>query len=390
MIPRDSETRTTIWLPYRQMKDGKKLAILTHHPGLTLSYARVAREVGYGLERLGFRVTWLGLPLPRTSPASHRQAVMLPQTQTLHALANWLEAHRPEVLLTIGDPWMFPGIPSLTRKTATKWLAYFPVDGLPLPEGWETWIHDCHAPVVFSRFAHDVVFDATGVRPPVAPHGVDAGQFHPTDRVEAKSQVGVEGFVVGTVAANQQRKNLPALLEAFARFAKDKSDVQLYLHTPVTGPCWDLLQLARHLDIEPRTRATLNYDPARGLPDEQMRTIYNSFDVFVLPTMAEGFGLPLIEAQACGVPTLATDFSACSELLPDAFQRLRIRARLTMQRNIEQAVVDVDDIVEKLQTLYDDPELRSRLSIAGIANAMTHTWDRCAAILADEAGRLAS
>ena len=61
-----------------------------------------------------------------------------------------------------------------------------------------------------------------------------------------------------------------------------------------------------------------------------------------------------------------------------------------MQRNIEQAVVDVDDIVEKLQTLYDDPELRSRLSIAGIANAMTHTWDRCAAILADEASRLAS
>jgi len=61
-----------------------------------------------------------------------------------------------------------------------------------------------------------------------------------------------------------------------------------------------------------------------------------------------------------------------------------------MQRNLEQAVVDVDDIVEKLQTLYDDPELRSRLSVAGIANATAHTWDRCAAILADEASRLAS
>jgi len=107
--------------------------------------------------------------------------------------------------------------------------------------------------------------------------------------------------------------------------------------------------------------------------------VYNAMDVFVLPTMAEGFGLPIVEAQACGVPALATDFSSCPELLPDDFCKLRVKATLVMHRNIEQAVVDVDDIVEKLEMVYADPGLRSRLAVAGRQLISKFTWDACAA-----------
>lgn len=360
------------------MPAGMRVAILAHHPGLTLSYARVAREVGYGLERLGAAVTWLGLAPARTSPASHRQAILLPQNETLEAIASWLAAHKPDVLLSIGDPWMYLGLPALVRKLDQRWCAYFPIDGKPLPEPWEAWVSDCDVPIVYSQFAADVVRRAIGVAPTVVPHGVDQTIFRPLDRDAARKQVGVSGFVVGTVAANQQRKNLPALFEAFAIFAKQKPEAMLYLHTPVAGPCWDLQELAQHFGIEAQTHATLGYDATRGISDEELAQVYNSFDVFALPTMSEGFGLPLIEAQACGVATIATDYSACPEWLPDPVQRVAVKTHLIMARNLEQAVVDVDDLASKLERLYVDPALRQRLADEGRTFVAPLTWEACA------------
>ena len=91
-------------------------------------------------------------------------------------------------------------------------------------------------------------------------HGVDTTVFAPRDKVAAKKLVGVEGaFVVGCVAVNQQRKNLPALIKAFAEFAANKDDAILYLHTQVAG-YWDIEELVRRLGVEPKTRATLNFD----------------------------------------------------------------------------------------------------------------------------------
>lgn len=368
------------------MPGGTHVAILAQHPGLTLSYSRVAREVGYGLERLGASVTWLGLAPSRTSPGSHRQAILLPQAETFDAVGSWVSAHKPDVLLSIGDPWMYLGLPALTRKLNQRWCAYFPIDGRPLPEAWEAWVSDCDVPIVYSRFARDVVQAAIGIAPAVVPHGVDPSVFRPLDRDAARDEVEVSGFVVGTVAANQQRKNLPALFEAFAIFAKDKPDATLYLHTPVGGPCWDLQGLAQHFGIESQTHATLGYDPTRGISDEALARIYNSFNVFALPTMSEGFGLPIIEAQACGVATLATDYSACPEWLPDPLQRIAVKTHLIMARNVEQAVVDVEDLARRLERLYADAALRQRIADQGRAFVAPLTWDACARGIAGAIG----
>lgn len=353
------------------------IAILSHHPGLTLSYARVAREIGYEFERRGATVTWLGLTPPNVSPASHRNALLLPGGQTHVTIAQWLRAARPSTLLTIGDPWMFLPIPRIVRDADVQWAAYFPVDGRPLPEAWHEWIHDCDRPVVYSHFAADVVEEATGVRPGVAYHGVDPATFAPRDKAEARRSLGLDPshFIVGTVATNQQRKNLPALFDAFARFAKDRRDAQLYVHSPLTGT-WDLPEIARQFHIQDQTHFTPAYDANQGVDERTLVAIYNSLDVFVLPTMAEGFGLPIVEAQACGVPVLATDYSSCPELLPEEFCKLKVSATLIMNRNLEQAVVDVNDIARKLDTLYRAPELLIGLSQVARAKA-AFTWGAC-------------
>jgi len=87
-----------------------------------------------------------------------------------------------------------------------------------------------------------------------------------------------------------------------------------------------------------------------------MANLYNAFDIFCLPTMAEGFGLPVLEAQACGVPALVTDCSACSELVANPVQLLSVRATLAMSRGLEQAVVDHLELASKLDYFYHRPQ----------------------------------
>jgi glycosyltransferase involved in cell wall biosynthesis len=206
-------------------------------------------------------------------------------------------------------------------------------------------------PVVFSRFTQALVTAGIGKSPLLIYHGVELNTFRPDKRVIPISPQLSDGFIVGTVARNQQRKNLPALVRAFAEFARGKPDVLLLLHTQSHGDV-NIPELLRRFDLQEKAVVTGD----RSLDDAQLARLYNAMDLLVLPTMAEGFGLPIIESQACGVPALVTDCSACTELVPEPIQRLKVKDTLVMARNFEQAIVDVDDITAKLEHFYREPD----------------------------------
>jgi glycosyltransferase involved in cell wall biosynthesis len=360
-----------------------KLLIVGHSPLLTTGYGRVVRELASALAAAGHELTVLGLGQLNAPNAVPYRLATWADVRAIDDFVDALRLERPDVLITVGDPWVFQELPGMRSRHAEmqnlKWLAYFPVDGEPLPEAWKRWIAAVDVPVVFCNWTADLVEREMGRRPHVIPHGVDTRVFKPADKTHAKSRVGVSGaFVVGCVAANQQRKNLPALVKAFATFAKDKPDAMLYLHTQIDG-YWDVEELVRHFGIEPKTRATLNLDPHRGVDDQTLATVYNAFDVFVLPTMAEGFGLPIIESQACGVPCLVTNYSACSELVPEPFNRLRVKDTLIMARNFEQAIVDEADIAAKLERLYAERAEAQRLGELGRQFVQKLAWDNVCA-----------
>jgi glycosyltransferase involved in cell wall biosynthesis len=353
-----------------------EVLVVSHNPLLTTGYGRVTSVLAGALGAAGHRVTILGMGY-ENDPYAQPFGIEPCNPGDPTDIDNAITSHQTDLLITIGDPWMFEAVPALPSRRAVKWLAYFPVDGHPLPAAWADWVRDVDVPIVFAEYTRRVVEQATGISPQVIPHGVDLETFRPMDKAHAKRRVGVEGrFVVGTVAANQQRKNLPALVRAFAEFARGKLDATLYLHTQIApGGYWDVLELVRRFGIEPQTRATLNLDPAHGVPDATLATIYNAFDVFALPTMAEGFGLPILESQACGVAALATDFSACTELVADPFCRLRVKGTLIMARNFEQAVVDEQDLVRKLEHLYGRRDELARLSGRAEAFARAFGWN---------------
>lgn len=152
------------------------------------------------------------------------------------------------------------------------------------------------------------------------PHAVDTNVYKPpADRAQARKDLGTPGeFVIGIMAANSDgiRKNFQGQLAAFQRFSKKHKDAFLALYTVAdSARGLPVAQMIQDMGIAGRTVIMPSYEQVCGMASEEMVAAwYGSLDVLSLCSYAEGFGVPLIEAQACGTPVVATDGSAMSEL----------------------------------------------------------------------------
>jgi glycosyltransferase involved in cell wall biosynthesis len=237
-------------------------------------------------------------------------------------------------------------------------------------------------PVVFSKFAYGLVKEILGKNPVFIPHGVNTDLFKPLGDSNSikKSVIGRDDlFVVGCVARNQPRKNIPALVKAFSQFAKNKDDVALYLHMQIRDVGWNVDELIGRFEINEKAFATNGFTALKGVPDEELNKLYNMFDIMALPTMAEGFGLPILESQSAGTPVLVTDFSACTELVVDRQELIKVKDTLIMGRSIEQALADTDDLAQKLGIFYNDWKKKDssklkELGTKGRSKALEMDW----------------
>jgi glycosyltransferase involved in cell wall biosynthesis len=128
-------------------------------------------------------------------------------------------------------------------------------------------------------------------------------------------------FVVGVNAANNDaiRKAPAEMMLAFAKFAQNRDDVLLSLHTGVhCDGGQDLEFLAESLGITDRILVVDQYRYSAGLiSPSDLADWYGAIDVLLGATYGEGFGIPLVEAMACGVPVITTKCSSMPEINPD-------------------------------------------------------------------------
>lgn len=159
----------------------------------------------------------------------------------------------------------------------------------------------------------------------VVPLGVDLDIFKPVDKQVARTTVGLpvdvhDKFIVGCIARNQPRKRLDLLVRHFAEWVKSRhvDDAYLYVQTAPTGEsAYDVASLFRYEQLEKRM---LLVTPAayRTLPETTQAGVYNSLDVYFTTTQGEGWGLPVMEAMACGVPCVVPQWSALADWARDA------------------------------------------------------------------------
>lgn len=181
-------------------------------------------------------------------------------------------------------------------------------------------------PAAVSRFGHDRLGE---LGPddwdiPYVPHAVDTSIYKPpADRSALREEMGTKGdFLIGIHGANRDgvRKGYPEQFAAFARFARKHKDARLAVFAVADSPGGlPLAEIASDLGILDRLVFMPTFEQNAGLlADDFMATWYASIDVLSICSYAEGFGIPALEAQACGTPIVATDCSALAELARSA------------------------------------------------------------------------
>lgn len=224
------------------------------------------------------------------------------------------------LVMTLMDVWAL-GAPAVRGLNTACWV---PVDHDPVPPRVTAFFEDSGArPIAMSRFGERALREV-GLDPLYVPHAIDTKLFAPVaDRAGLRRALKIpeDAFVIGVVANNQgsspPRKAFPQIFHAFAAFRNEHPNAFLYLHAEMAGIRHgvNLAALAGiHGIPEEAIGVTDQNKLTLGIPDETMPLLYSAFDVLANPSYGEGFGIPIIEAQACGTPVIVTDWTAMPEL----------------------------------------------------------------------------
>lgn len=266
-----------------------------------------------------------------------------------------------DVIVTLLDAWVFSG--ELFRDAGQRWIALAPVDHDPIPPAVAKAVKGAWRVATFARSGIAAMGDV-GLDPLYMPHAYDPAVMRPMDaagRAVARERLGIpaDAYLFGVVAANKgtpSRKNFPALIEAFARVHKAHPDTLLALHTrmdPSHGGL-DLFACLEWFGI-PGGAVKFADQDAPAATNEHMAALYNACDVLVNPAHGEGFGVPILEAQACGTPVIVGDWTSMSELIgPHSWGIAKDGAlrTWTIQQSFQwQAGADV--IAERMLEAYD-------------------------------------
>ena len=197
-----------------------------------------------------------------------------------------------------------------------------------------------------------------GERVTVVHNGIDHERFRPTDRTVA------ERPYVLFVGVEHPRKNLIALLRAFRSLKRDSRFRDLRL-VKVGGPGY------RGEPFRRRTREGISalglereVEFAERVEADEMPAYYSGAECLVMPSLYEGFGLPVIEAMACGCPVIVSDRASLPEIAGEA-------ALVTKP--------DPDPIAEAIRDLLGNDALRESLRARGLEHARKFTWAATAA-----------
>lgn len=331
----------------------------------------VAVAVNYGLE--GSKSYWQSPNGPvQIYPRGHD--TYSNEIISAHA-QDWFLQNKEvnNLIITLFDTWVFQG--EMWKKFQIA--SWTPIDHYPTPPRVLRWCKQENViPIAMSKYGQEML-KRENIDSFYIPHAIE-DDFQPIENVIINNQkitnrkfLGIpeDAFVVGMNAANKgvypNRKAFGENLMAFYLFAQDKPNAVLYIHadpTPTMGGI-DIIQLAQAIGLKQNQIIFTDRYSLRGnFSQKDLAIMYSCFDVLLATSMGEGFGIPTIEAQACGVPVIVSDFTASSELCGDGW--------LIDGQNIYDApqvswlfVPFVDSIVDALQSAYQRPKTLSEKAI---------------------------
>jgi glycosyltransferase involved in cell wall biosynthesis len=191
---------------------------------------------------------------------------------------------------------------------------------------------------------------------------VDLDVFKPSseaDIEETKEELGIEGPYLLFVGGLEPRKNLRMLLRAFSQLPEELRPTLVLAGAPVhwiPGGPEIMTSALRALPDDVSGKVVMT----GYVSEKQKVALLSGAEALVYPSVYEGFGMPVLEAMACGTPVLTSNVSSLPEVAGDAA--------------ILVDPYETSAIADGMRELLTDEELRSRLSEAGLARAQQFTW----------------
>jgi len=249
-----------------------------------------------------------------------------------------------------------PFIKTLQYQKPFSYVGISPIEAPPLCMTWALTLSQLDKPFIISQFGADTAQEAGVMEAEHLRVGIDSTAWRPAAKEEKEpirsTLYGIEDdtFVVLTIADNQERKNLAAAMEVFAKFSKDKKALYVLVTRENSPVGWRLRDYAQELGI---TNKFMLFE--RGMPFKELWMMYASADCFLLPSKSEGLGMPLLEAMSMKIPIIATDCTGMAELLADG-RGVLIPAEYTHRDPFGNGTrwwIDKEKTLEALQDIYD-------------------------------------
>ncbi len=209
---------------------------------------------------------------------------------------------------------------------------------------------------------YDLPAEKVKVISPAVDHRLFHARYDPQSVGAVKERFGIAGKYILSVGTLEPRKNFSLLVESFALLRKWKIDDYRLVIAGEKGWKYDqIFRTVRDLGLEDEVRF-LGYVPTEDLP-----LLYRGAELFVYPSLYEGFGVPILEAMACGCPVVASDRASIPEVCGAA--------------GILVAPEDRDDVAEAMGRVLSDPSLADAMRVRGRERAEGFRWETSARAL---------
>lgn len=266
---------------------------------------------------------------------------------------------KPHIVVDIRDFWMNAYQSNSPLRQCFHWLLMPTVDSYPQKDEWIDKYITADSVFTYSDWGADILGKQSNMNikyAQTASPGIDVSIFKPLNQNQCREHLGIhnpsEKFIIGSVMRNQKRKLIPELVKHTRQFIdelyKEKhfaaNQVYLYLHTSFPDYLsWDIPKILQENGMLNRTLMTYvcknckrcfvdNFtgaarlckfcpgiaNPAsvnNGVDEQTLSIIYNSMNIYVQYAICEGFGMPQIEAAACGLPVASVNYSAMEDII---------------------------------------------------------------------------
>jgi glycosyltransferase involved in cell wall biosynthesis len=332
---------------------------------------------------------------------------------------------KPHIVFDIRDYWMFAYQETSPYKKYFHWVIMPATDSAPQKTEWLYTFANADIVVPYTDWAKKVLSESCGnninLFPSIANAGINPQEFYPIENKQQHkiSYFGEDLSVVGLVMRNQKRKLLPDIMIAYKKYleALKSSGLDdlynkscLYLHTSYPEENgWDIPGLLLEFNLLNKVYFTYicrhcnNFFPSKfqtaitnckychnktasiasphyGVNTEQLNKIYNVFDLFMQYAICEGFGMPQVEAAACGLQIASVDYSAMSEIAQNlnGFKIPVHRMFREMETNADRAYPDIEATTKIMYDFFVNTSDETKLVNSSIIRQKCidqYTWD---------------